>query len=215
MDPEESAPTFEQTTTTRPIDIDRSDDVRQRFEAADTFAQYLDRVEENRELWHGIHQRVRLPDGALERARALGPRRLLAISEDWCGDAVNTLPVVARLAEETPEWELRVVDRDANPELMDRYLTDGSRSIPVVVVLDRDFQEVGWWGPRPEELQTWVLGDGQELASGERYKEQRRWYARDRGGTLLAELLEVAAGDGAGVGEAAPDQGAGGGAHAA
>lgn len=169
--------------------------MRERFEKASTFREYLDRVEENRELWQGVYDRVRLSEGAVERARRLGPRRLLVISEDWCGDAVNTVPVVARLAEEVSDWELRVVDRDRNPELMERFLTDGSRSIPVVVVLDREFRELGWWGPRPEELQAWVLGDGQALDSGERYKRQRRWYARDRGATLLDEILDVAEAD--------------------
>ncbi len=167
-------------------------DLRERYENAPSFEEYLESVEKNRELWHGLAERARVPDGAVDRAEALGPRRLLAISEDWCGDAVNALPVVARLAEEAEGWELRIVGRDDNPELMDRYLTDGSRSIPVVVVFDEGFRELGWWGPRPDELQDWVLGEGQELDSDERYKHQRRWYARDRGETLLEELFEVA-----------------------
>ena len=60
-------------------------------------------------------------------------RKLLVIAEDWCGDASNTVPVVAKLADAVPGLELRVILRDANPEVMDRYLTNGSRSIP-----DRD-----------------------------------------------------------------------------
>ena len=162
------------------------------FDSGATFEEYLDSVERNRELWHGVYERVRLPDDVLSAARAVpGDWRLVALSEDWCGDAVNTLPVIARLADEAG-WDLRVLSRDENPDLMDAHLTNGrSRSIPVVIVYDEDFHEVGWWGPRPSEIQEWVLGDGLAMPSPERYKVVRRWYAKDRGGTTLRELLGI------------------------
>jgi hypothetical protein len=165
---------------------------RERFETAPTFDEYLERVEKNRDLWHGVYDRVRLPDAALAEARAVsGKWHLVALSEDWCGDAVNTLPAVARLAEATG-WDLRVMSRDENPDLMDAHLTNGrSRSIPVVIVYDEDFEEIGWWGPRPGELQSWVLGEGLAMPSPERYKVVRRWYAQDKGHSVLSELLGV------------------------
>ena len=163
-----------------------------RFDSAHTFEQYLETVEKNRELWHAVHERVRLPrDVVAEAKRVPGGWHLVALSEDWCGDAVNTLPVIARLADEAG-WDMRVLGRDDNPDLMDAHLTNGrSRSIPVVIVYDEDFREVGWWGPRPSEIQSWVLGEGLSLASPERYKVIRRWYAKDRGATTLKELLEI------------------------
>ncbi len=163
-----------------------------RFERAATFPQYLDLVVKNRELWRDVWDRVRLPDDLVDAARAVpGGWRLVALSEDWCGDAVNTLPVIARLAE-AAGWDMRVMSRDENPDLMDTHLTDGrARSIPVVIVYDADFREVGWWGPRPGELQKWVLGEGLSMPSPERYKVVRRWYARDRGRTTLEELLDI------------------------
>lgn len=165
---------------------------RQRFNSALSFDEYLETVEKNRDLWHGVYERVRLPDEVVEAARAIGGRwHLLALSEDWCGDAVNTLPFVARLADEVG-WEFRVLGRDDNPDLMDAHLTDGrSRSIPVVIVYNEDFAEMGWWGPRPEEIQAWVMDEGLSMPSPDRYREIRRWYARDRGRTTLAEVLDV------------------------
>jgi len=167
---------------------------RVRFEAAPTFEGYLETVEKNRELWHAVHERVRVPEELVGAARALpGGWKLVALSEDWCGDAVNTLPVVARLAEEAG-WELRIMGRDANPDLMDAHLTNGrSRSIPVVIVYDVDFREIGWWGPRPGEIQDWVLDEGLSMSSPERYRVIRRWYARDRGRTTVEELLDLVA----------------------
>ncbi|RMH20063.1 MAG: thioredoxin family protein [Gemmatimonadetes bacterium] len=166
-------------------------DLKRRFEEAPDFRAYLETVEKNRELWHGVYERVHLPEDLVNEARALGRGwRLLALSEDWCGDAVNTLPVVARLAEAVG-WPLRVLGRDDNPDLMDAHLTDGrSRSIPVVIVYDADFNEVGWWGPRPREIQAWTMAH-RELPSDERYREIRRWYAKDRGASTVRELLEV------------------------
>lgn len=163
-----------------------------RFESAPTFPEYLESVVKNRELWHEVHWRARLTHEIVEEAQAVGSGwRLLALSEDWCGDAVNTLPVLARLAE-TVGWDLRVVGRDANPDLMDAHLTNGrSRSIPVVIVYDEDLDEIGWWGPRPAEIQEWVLGDGLGMPSPERYKVIRGWYARDRGATTLREILAL------------------------
>ncbi|HUF76361.1 MAG TPA: thioredoxin family protein [Longimicrobiales bacterium] len=165
---------------------------RARFAAAPTFLQYLERVDRNRELWRGVYERARAPEDLVAKARAIrGAWKLVALSEDWCGDAVNTLPSVARLVD-AAGWELRVLSRDANPDLMDAHLTNGrSRSIPVVIVYDESFREVGWWGPRPEEIQSWVLGEGLAIPSPERYKVVRRWYARDKGRTTLSELLEV------------------------
>jgi hypothetical protein len=165
---------------------------RARFEAAPTFLQYLARVDRNRELWHGVYERARAPENLVATARAiLGTWNLVALSEDWCGDAVNTLPAVARLAE-AAGWDLRVLSRDANPDLMDAHLTNGrSRSIPVVIVYDDHFREVGWWGPRPAEIQSWVLTEGLAMPSPERYNAVRRWYAKDKGRTTLSELLEV------------------------
>lgn len=163
-----------------------------RFQAAPTFQQYIETVEANRDLWHGLFQRVRVPDDLVAAARSCGGTwRMVALSEDWCGDAVNTLPVLARFAAEAG-WDLRVLERDDNPDLMDAHLTGGtSRSIPVVIVYDEDFREVGWWGPRPRDLQRWVREEGMALSKEERYTEVRRWYARDRGRTTVREVMEL------------------------
>ena len=99
------------------------------------------------------------------------------------------VPIVARLAELAPNVDLRVLARDQNLDLMDAHLTGTSRSIPVVIALDEEFNERGWWGPRPAALQQWVLGPGQALDKDARYREIRSWYARDKGRTTLEEVV--------------------------
>ena len=169
-------------------------DHRRYWEDGFTFETYLEEeVDENEDLWAGVHRKHQTPDWALERLEEIGGRwNLIAITEDWCGDASNTVPVVARLAEDSPRVDLRVVKRDDNTDLMDRYLTNGSRSIPIVVILDEDFEPVDHWGPRPKELQEFVISEKEkgERPVDEIYRDTRKWYARDRGETTLEELLE-------------------------
>ena len=166
---------------------------RERFESALTFPAYLETVERNERLWRSVYERAQVPPSVAQGAREVPGRwRLLALSEDRCGDAVNILPVIARLVEALPGVELRVLSRDENPDLMGAHLTDGrSRSIPVVIVYDHRYREFGWWGPRPRELQRWVKADGMRLETGPRYAKVRRFYARDRGRAILAEMVEL------------------------
>lgn len=167
--------------------------LRERFQEAPTYHEYFSGIQKLRELWEARETRSALPDDIRAQVEGLTePRHLLAITYDGCGDGVDLLPWIARMAEASPKLELRVLERDEHLDVMDRYLTDGrSRSVPVVIVLDQDFREVGWWGPRPRELQAWVTGPGMELPPKERYREVRRWYARDRGRTTMAEVLEL------------------------
>lgn len=162
-----------------------------RYEAASKFPAYLDSVVTHAELWKGMY-RTAMPSGEdVERLRRVGGQwRFLALSEDWCSDAVSTLPVLARLAEQAG-MEFRVLGRDANTDLMDVHLTSGTRSIPVVMVLDDEFRERGWWGPRPAALQRWYRNEAHMLPKEDRTRRKRAWYARDRGRTAVNELLEA------------------------
>ena len=96
--------------------------------------------------------------------------------------------MVARLAEAVPGLAMRILPRDLYPAVMDQYLTNGSRSIPIVIGLDSDFRELGHWGPRPSELQAWVMAN-KAMEKAARYAEIRRWYARDKGVTTFRELF--------------------------
>ena len=143
-------------------------------------------------LWQGIYNLARVPEWARAAVPGGVTRKLLAIAEDWCGDASNTVPIIAKFAEAVPGLELRVIQRDTYPEVMDQYLTNGSRSIPIVIALDENFAEVGHWGPRPSELQAWVMANKSTMPKTELYPQVRKWYARDRGETTLREVLEAA-----------------------
>ena len=163
-----------------------------RWNSAPTFEEWLPTAQKNQALWAAVYAHAGISDDILARAVQLGgPWHLAALSEDWCGDAVNTIPVIQRLVERSPGIDFRLLSRDGNLDIMDAHLTGKSRSIPVVMMFDDQFREWGWWGPRPAELQAWVMGPGQALPSDDRYRETRRWYARDHGRTTLDEVVSM------------------------
>ena len=168
------------------------------FRNGSTFDQFLEGTEVNRDMWLALAGRSADITAAAERIAALPGRwRLLVLAEDWCGDAVNTLPVLVRLAETAGNIDVRIVGRDEHLDMMDRHLTGGSRSIPIVILVDENGFARGWWGPRPAALQEWFEREGRSLPKGDRYRELRRWYARDRGATTareIADLISCAAG---------------------
>lgn len=162
------------------------------YEMARTFTAFLDAAEANKDMWRAMVERVALHEESVARITAVRGRwRLLVLADDWCGDAVNILPVIAVLAEAAPNLELRVLGREEAPEIMDRHLTRGARSIPVAILLDEHGAERGWWGPRPRVLQEWFEEVGRGLDKAERYPELRRWYAKDRGVTTSREIADL------------------------
>lgn len=165
-----------------------------RWAGAESFPEFLQRTKALRPLWEGTYAAAD-PTGAQLAGFGGLPRglRMLALNADWCIDSASLIPLLARLAERVPGVELRLLERDANLDLMDAFLTNGGRSIPLVILLDREFTPLGHWGPRPAPLQAWVRANLAGTTPGERHKEQRRWYARDRGATTLREILALAA----------------------
>jgi len=164
--------------------------MKDRFHKAETFSDFLETVQVHQDLWRQLYERARLPKEAKETAGFLPGRwHLLVLAEDWCGDALHVLPYLARLEEEFPRFAFRILSREENPDLMDSHLTNGSRSIPVVMILDEEFREVGWWGPRPQPLQDLFLREIKSLPLEERFPKLRAWFVRDRGRTTLREIL--------------------------
>ena len=166
------------------------------WDTALTFERFVEESTQHRDLWAGVYRTAKVPAWATEAAAKLGRRfRFVVIAEDWCGDASSTVPVVARFAEEIGA-ELRILRRDEHPEVMDAYLGNGARAIPIVVVLSAAMEELGHWGSRPAALQAFVMGERSKGRQSKAYfSDVRTWYARDRGETTLREILAVMAGE--------------------
>lgn len=116
----------------------------ERFAQGMTFPEYLAQMRTNKERFAKRLAETEIRPEDREAIRALGRKlRVLVITEDWCGDALVGFPGLARLVEDAPDVEMRVFLRDANPDLMDRYLKRGLyRTIPVFVLFDEQMNEV-------------------------------------------------------------------------
>ena len=119
----------------------------------------------------------------------------LLITESWCGDASQTVPIIAKLASLNAQVELKIVLRDSNKGLMEHYLTNGAESIPVLAILDENLEETGRWGPRPEPAQKKVLAyknlEEPKPPYSELSTELQKWYNKDKGALTQTELLEI------------------------
>jgi thioredoxin-like negative regulator of GroEL len=165
----------------------------ERFYSGWTFDEMTAAARANTDLWKSIRTRATVAAEAVRRVESLdGTWHLLVLSEDWCTDSVSTVPFVDELATRAGNLDLRILSRDRNPDLMDSHLTEGVlRAIPVVLLLDEGFHEVGWWGPRPAPLREWLAREGAMLDKDAKLRERRRWYARDHGRTAIEEIVEM------------------------
>jgi hypothetical protein len=125
-----------------------------RFAAGLTYEEYKDQMTRNRDRVDANEARVSIDPADLEFFRRLnGPIHVLALVEDWCGDVITNLPVLATLARESGTLELRVFLRDRNKDLMQRYLNQGKyESIPVFALFDDMFNELGVFIERPASV---------------------------------------------------------------
>ncbi|MCB0464279.1 MAG: thioredoxin family protein, partial [Aequorivita sp.] len=119
----------------------------------------------------------------------------LVISEPWCGDAAQTLPYLNKIAQLSENIDLKIVLRDEKPELMDAFLTNGSRSIPVVIMLDENFNVIQTWGPRSKAA-TKLVSD-YKIHFGKidnTFKEMLQiWYNNDKGVSIVTDISTLVA----------------------
>lgn len=118
----------------------------------------------------------------------------LVITEPWCGDAAQSLPFFSKLASSSENIELKIVLRDENPELMDSFLTYGSRSIPKLIILDKNMEVINHWGPRSKAATKVVDDYVQKHAKiDEQLKtDLQLWYNKNKGEAIIAEMQDLA-----------------------
>ncbi len=122
------------------------------------------------------------------------PQRWVVITEGWCGDAAQQIPVIEKLASLNSAISTHYALRDANPDLMDLFLTNGSRSIPIWICLDSHGELLWKWGPRPKEasnLLQRLKDEGVDEAM--RKQELHGWYAKNKHQAIQKEIEHLLA----------------------
>ncbi|MBL7926117.1 MAG: thioredoxin family protein [Bacteroidia bacterium] len=116
----------------------------------------------------------------------------LVISEHWCGDASQIVPVLYKLSALNSQIKFRTIYRDEFPSLIDAHLTNGSKSIPLLLILDSNYQLLATYGPRPKAAQQLVLELKSKPETAENYAEAlHTWYAKNKSVAVQEELLKL------------------------
>ena len=117
--------------------------------------------------------------------------KILIISEAWCGDAAMIVPVIAKFFE--GHNEVKIVYRDENEELINQYLTNGGKSIPIVLILNENNEVISHWGPRPKhgmELLKRYKEDPENYNADQFHNDLQIYYTKNKGQDIIDELLE-------------------------
>lgn len=118
----------------------------------------------------------------------------LVLTEGWCGDAAQSLPVINKLSLLNDGIDVRIISRDDHDELMSNFLTNGGKAIPKLIVFDNNRKEVlGSWGPRPSIAMQMVNNYKAEHGSLDpQFKEDLQgWYNKDKGKNIAEDLLKL------------------------
>ena len=126
------------------------------FEKGITLESYMAQMESNQQKSYSIYEKFELPEDP-EFMALLKEKKphVLVITEDWYGDAMMNNAILRKIAD-AADLDVHCVYRDENLELMDRYLTNGGRSIPKYIFLSEDGQVLADWGPRAPKVQEFV-----------------------------------------------------------
>jgi len=141
-----------------------------------------------------VESKYKASEALAEAMRSINePQLWMVITDDWCGDSAFTLPAIARAASLSDHVTLRILRRDDHLDIMDQYLTNGSRSIPKLVAFSSDGEELFTWGPRPvaaKRLRERLIAEGKE--GMEVVEPIVAWYEgggyEDVDGELLSQL---------------------------
>jgi len=123
------------------------------------------------------------------------PQTWLVLTEGWCGDAAQNLPILNKIASGTANIDLKIVLRDENLDLMDLFLTNGGRSIPKLIALDKDNNVLDLWGPRPTIATKMVVAYKEKnRALDPQFKQDLQvWYNKDKGKSVQEDFVNLVA----------------------
>jgi len=118
----------------------------------------------------------------------------LVLTESWCGDAAHIMPVINKVAELNDNINYKIVLRDENEALMNQFLTTGGKSIPKLIMIDDETNEVvNTFGPRPSVATQFVNNYKAEHGklTPEFKEDLQRWYNKDKGQSTIKDLAAL------------------------
>ena len=140
-----------------------------------------------------VMKTFKVPEDVSNQIERLFPQTWILITEAWCGDAAHSLGVIQKMAVCNPKIKFQILLRDENLALMDSFLTNGTRSIPKLILCEGEELNIkGHWGPRPADLQNEFLKlKEQGEAKEELQIYEQNWYNADKGKKIMGELIDL------------------------
>ena len=148
----------------------------------------------NRQRMKRLEKTVDLNESLTAKASNIRRKMIwLVITEGWCGDAAQSIPIIEKIAAKTSNVEIRYILRDENLELMDKHLTNNGRSIPKLIALDADtLEELGTWGPRPKLAMDYFIEMRESgMEKPEMMENLQRWYLKNKEQAIQIEFEEL------------------------
>ncbi len=163
------------------------------YESGKSWPEFLEAAKQNRGLWQGNFKKGTPSPAIVTRAKAVpGLWKVLAVAEDWCKDSANTIPYIARLIEELPALELRIVSSTDGKWVMEQHKTrDGRTATPTVLLLGPDFSERGCFIESPQKLSALLTGWKAKLSDNAWHQKKAAWYRADHGNETLDEFVAM------------------------
>lgn len=157
-------------------------------------------TELNLQRMHRLDKTTHLLDITIESLKKINEKRIwLVITEGWCGDASQIIPVIEKMAQLNPFIIHKMIFRDEHPDIMEAFLTDESRSIPKLIILDDEGNVLNTWGPRPQALQERVMEEKIKMLAmtkeerkiyfDEVKTEVQKWYNTDKTHEIQREIM--------------------------
>jgi hypothetical protein len=158
-----------------------------------TFADFLSGAKARREGWLKMADSARVDDALLARARAVGGNwKMLVVAIDRCGDSMNSVPYLAKLAELVPGIDLRIVLPVNGRAVQESHKSlDGRSATPTIVLLDANGSDMGCIVELPREIRQWAHGVRASVSSDSLHAGIAAFYAKDRGKGITTEAVEL------------------------
>jgi hypothetical protein len=149
----------------------------------------------NETRMHRLDKTIVIDQSIVSKFKAIQSKYIwLVIAEGWCGDAAQILPIFNKMSEVSDHIDFKIVFRDDNEALMNLFLTNGSKSIPKLIILDKNALDViADWGPRPKGAIDLVQNykDKFGVIDDTIKAELQMWYLHDKGLSTQKEIMEL------------------------
>ncbi|MEI3605464.1 thioredoxin family protein [Pseudogracilibacillus sp. SE30717A] len=158
------------------------------FERGITKEEYMSSLDKHRDSFMTIYNNFTIPDDDKSTLHSKENIRTLVLAEVWCGHCMLDIPILLNIVEEAG-IPIRFLRRDENLEVMDRYLTNDKRYIPIVIFIDNEGNEIAKWGPMAPEVESYVSELKQDIPDKESpgYKEAFQKYVDEIGNKFTTD----------------------------